>query len=102
MEPHVVETTGTAWQWQGAEPQGGGWYFLTVEGAAAAEIRYAALGRTAGFGSVRVTASIGRTRWQTSLFPHKESGGFVLPLKAEVRRREGISAGSGVSVRLEV
>jgi len=54
----------------------------------AMEIRYAALGEPAA--SARSgSCSIGATRWQTSLFPHRGSGGFILLLKAEVRRREG-------------
>ena len=96
------EFTGTVWLWRPAKPSGAGWHFLTVEGQTAAEIRYAALGRTGGFGSIRVTAIIGDTGWQTSLFPHRETGGLLLPLKAEVRRREGIEAGSDVTVRLTV
>ena len=98
----VFEASGPVWLWQPAEPKGGGWHFLTVRGAVAAEIRYAALGRTGGFGSVKVTATIGETTWATSLFPHKESGGFLLPLKADVRRREGIEAGAEVTARLAV
>lgn len=98
----TFKVTGEIWLWRPARPEAAGWHFLTIEGAAAAEIRYAALGRTGGFGSVRVTATIGGTTWQTSLFPHKESGGFLLPLKAEVRRREGIAAGNEVTARLEV
>ena len=98
----AVVVTGTAWQWRPAEPQGGGWHFLTVEGPAAAEIRYAALGRANRFGAIKVTATIGATSWRTSLFPHKESGGFLLPLKADVRKREGISEGATVTARMEV
>jgi hypothetical protein len=77
-----------------------GWHFLTVDGQIAAEIRYAALGRTGGFGSLQVTATIGDTSWQTSLFPHRDTGSLLLPLKADVRRREGIEAGCDVTVRL--
>lgn len=97
----VISTTGQVWQWRAAETPGG-WFFLTVEGQAAAEVRYAALGRTGGFGSVKVTARIGDTEWRTSLFPHRESGGFLLPLKAEVRRREGIGPGQAVTVDLSI
>ena len=101
-EPETFAVTGKVWQWRPQEGAASGWHFLTIEGPVAAEIRYAALGRSGGFGSIRVTATIGTTRWQTSLFPHKESGGFLLPLKAEVRRREGISGGSRISARIEV
>ena len=97
----IVEASGPVWQWRAGDAPGG-WFFLTVEGHAAAEVRYAALGRTGGFGSVKVTARIGATEWRTSLFPHRESGGFLLPLKAEVRRREGIEPGQVVSVTLKI
>jgi hypothetical protein len=98
----AFEFTGKVWLWRPAKLSGKGWHFLTVEGQTAAEIRYAALGRTGGFGSIRVTATIGDTSWQTSLFPHRGSGGLLLPLKAEVRRREGIEAGCEVAVCLAV
>ncbi|MCJ8156390.1 DUF1905 domain-containing protein [Sphingomonas sp. LaA6.9] len=96
------EINARIWVWRAAPPAKGAWHFLTIEGQAAAEIRYAALGRTGGFGSVRVTATIGGTRWRTSLFPHRESGGFLLPIKADVRRAEGIAAGDVVTVSLTV
>lgn len=97
----TVEAEGAVWQWRSGEAPGG-WFFLTVEGQAAAEVRYAALGRTGGFGSVKVTARIGATQWRTSLFPDRKSGGFLLPLKAEVRRREGIGPGEQVAVTLTI
>jgi hypothetical protein len=81
--------TGQTWEWRAAG-KAATWYFMTIEGQAAVEIRYAAMGGTGGFGSVRVTVTIGGTCWQTSLFPHRESGGWLLPLKAAVRKAEGI------------
>jgi Domain of unknown function (DUF1905) len=90
------------WQWRPAKPSAASWYFVTIDGQTSTEIRYAALGRTGGFGSVRVTATLGQTRWQTSLFPHKESGGFLLPMKASVRKAEAVDAGDSVTVHLIV
>jgi hypothetical protein len=101
MEEEAIRAAGPVWQWRAGETPGG-WYFMTVEGQAAAEVRYAALGRTGGFGSIKVTARIGATDWRTSLFPDRASGGFLLPLKAEVRRREAIEAGQTIEVALTV
>ena len=101
-EGEIFEATGEVWRWLPANGQGASWHFLTIEGAVAAEIRYAALGRTGGFGSVKVTVTIGDTTWRTSLFPHKESGGFVLPVKTDVRKREGIAAGRTVLALIAV
>ena len=101
IEADRIDVTAAIWVWR-PDASGGGWHFVTVDGQAAAEIRYAALGRMGGFGSVRVTVTIGNTRWQTSLFPHKESGGFILPIKADIRRRESLAAGDTVTVSLEI
>jgi hypothetical protein len=55
-----------------------------------------------GWGSVPVVATIGGTTWKTSIFPDKKAGSFVLPLKAEVRKAEGIEEGQAVELRLDV
>ena len=55
----------------------------------------------AGFGSVRVEVTIGEVRWRTSVFPQK-AGGYILPVKADVRRRAGIAAGDEVSFELDI
>jgi hypothetical protein len=102
MAGSIFDLASTVWQWRPAEPSAAGWHFITIDGQTAAEIRFAALGRVNAFGSIRVVAQIGDTRWQTSLFPHRETGGFLLPVKADVRRREKITEGSEVTVRLEV
>ena len=39
--------------------------------------------------------------WRTSVFPQK-SGGYILPVKAEVRRKVGIAAGDEVTITLEL
>jgi len=95
----IFDVEAEVWTWR-LPNHSGTWHFLTVDGQTSAEIRYAALGRTGGFGSIKVSATIGSTRWRTSIFPHRESGGFILPIKAEVRRNEGIVPGSVVTGRL--
>jgi len=55
-----------------------------------------------GFGSLRVTATIGGTTWNTSIFPEANGGCYVLPVKKAVRAAEGVAAGVAVEVRVEV
>ena len=95
------EIVATIWRWRPNE-KGGGWHFLTIDGQIAAEMRFAALGRTGGFGSIKVEARIGQTNWRTSVFPQRESGGFILPIKADVRKRERLGEGDEVTVWLLV
>lgn len=50
---------------------------------------------------MKVEATIGQVTWRTSVFP-LNSGGYVLPVKAEVRRSAGIAAGEEVTVQLQL
>ncbi len=81
----------------------GSWHFLTIppEEAIAIRLESAASGVRRGFGSVRVEATINRVAWKTSIFPQK-SGGYILPIKADVRRRAEIAAGDEVTVSLNL
>ena len=99
-----LDHTGTLWRWSGGN--GGSWHFLTVDGAAGEALSGTALMRRmertiGGFGPLKVTARIGDTTFRTSLFPSKEMG-WLLPVKASVRRAEGIGEGDQVAVTLEV
>lgn len=92
---------GPVWLWQGSDgaPAKGSWYFLTIDGETAQGIRANAM-NAAAWGSVQVEATIGVTTWRTSLFPSKAHGGWLLPLKAGVRKAETIVEGSVVEAVL--
>ena len=62
-------------------------------------VRRLELGRRRGFGSVKVEAAIGASRWSTSVFPQK-GGGWFLPVKKAICRAEDLAAGDEVAVRL--
>jgi hypothetical protein len=47
-----------------------------------------------------VTAKVGRTSWETSLFP--KNGGYLVPVKVSVRNVEGLELGDTVAVTLTV
>jgi Domain of unknown function (DUF1905) len=92
------------WRWTSGNTVS--WFFITIDGeagdalAATALIRRLENGRAPGFGSIRVTARIGGTSWNTSAFPAKE-GGFMLPVKAAVRNAEGLGEGDQIELTLE-
>lgn len=92
---------GPVWLWQGSDgaPAKGSWFFLTIDGETATAIRAHAT-NAAAWGSVYVEATIGKTTWRTSLFPSKQAGGWLLPLKAAVRKAEKIFEGSDIEVVL--
>ncbi len=95
----MITVTAPVWRWGEGK---GSWHFLTVPADEAVEIRAHSLsGSRRGFGSVRVVATIGDITWRTSVFPQK-SGGYILPIKADVRRRAGVSAGDDVTVTIDL
>ncbi|MDQ6656934.1 MAG: DUF1905 domain-containing protein [Actinomycetota bacterium] len=53
-----------------------------------------------GWGMIPATVRVGQTEWTTSLFP--KNGGYVIPVKAEVRRAEQLEDGEEVTARLVV
>lgn len=87
---------GEVWFWRGPAP----WHFVTVPPEASQEIAAVAAAVTYGWGVIPVAAMIGRTSWQTSLFPR--DGTYVVPVKSRVRQAEGIELGDVVSVRLTI
>lgn len=86
------------------------WHFLSITGDVGEEIKAHAtlarlelgLSKRRGFGAVKVQATIGETVWQTSIFPDKDSGGYLLPVKAAVRKAEGLALDDDVTVHLEL
>ena len=94
----MIHVTATLWRWSG---EGGSWHFLSIPEDLSGEFRAQSLLHRGGFGSVRVEARIGGVTWRTSVFPQK-SGGFILPVKADVRRRADIAAGDNVDLTLEI
>jgi hypothetical protein len=78
------------------------WHFLTLPKKEAAEIKSREQKPRKGWGSIRVTVTIGESRWKTSIFPEKKSGSYLLPLKASVRKSENIAVGTIVTVDLEL
>jgi hypothetical protein len=89
--------SGKIWRYEGP----GGWFFLTIDKKTAHGIRFFSEDRTGKLGSVKVRAKIGKTSWETSLFPTK-AGEYLLAIKASVRKSEGLSEGDRVRAKLEL
>lgn len=92
--------TSDIWQWDARRSDG--WYFTSLPEELADDIDAAFGHRAAGFGSVKVEVTIGRTTWQTSIFPDSKRGTYVLPLKKAVRTMERLSVGQETTVALRV
>jgi hypothetical protein len=86
------------WQHSGM----GGWYFVTIPTQEAQDIDDHFGFAKRGWGSLPVEVKLGKTIWRTSIFPDKKTNSYVLPLKAEVRKKEGIGEGDSVTFSLKI
>jgi hypothetical protein len=95
----MIMVSGPLKIWTSAE---GSSHFMSIPEDISGEIRAHSLLMRRGFGSVRVEVRLGGSIWRTSVFPSKNSGGYFLPVKIDVCRKEGLSAGDDVTVELEL
>jgi hypothetical protein len=99
--------TAALWLWT-TDKAPASWHFITIAGQAADDISGAALmrrmegGPKRGWSTLKVRARIGETIWDTSIFPDRASGGWLLPIKAAVRKAEGLVVGDAVMVTVDL
>lgn len=89
-----LKFSGEIWYWRGPAP----FYFVTVPDEESSELQAESAVLSYGWGCIPVRAWVGETVWQTSLIP--KDGRYVVPLKAMVRKAEGLDEGDVVTVRL--
>ena len=88
--------SGELWFWRGPAP----WHFVTVPDEESATLEEISPAVTYGWGMVPATVRVGGSEWATSLWP--KDGGYIVPLKAWVRRAEELEVGDIVEVSLTV
>ena len=91
-----IEFNGKIWFWRGPAP----WYFITVPAEHSRDLNAISGFVTYGWGMIPVQARIGKTGWNTSLFP--KDGCYIVPIKASVRQAENLKEGDEVTVWLAV
>lgn len=99
MRKTVYKTKATVWVYPG---EFANWHFVTLPQIIGKEIKQAWGSVAKGFGSLPVEVTIGATTWKTSIFPDKISKSYLLPLKAQVRKREMVMEGDTVSFSLKL
>lgn len=92
-------------RWQGDR---GTYHLVTITGEVAETIASHALmhrlefGTQRGFGSVKVLAEIGGTKWKTSVFPQNGKSEWILLVSKKVMRAEDLAEGDPVPLGLEL
>lgn len=91
-----LEFTGQIFHWRGPAPH----YFVAVPERESLDLKAIQRIVTYGWGVIPARVQIGQTEFTTSLFP--KDGGFLVPIKAAVRKAERLVEGDEVTVRLEI
>lgn len=88
--------TGEIWTWRGPAPH----HFLSVPPDGAAFLHALSASVTYGWGMIPVWIHAGDRRWATSLWP--KDGGYIVPLKADLRKTLRWGPGDTVSIVLTI
>lgn len=92
----TIEFSGRIWFWAGPAPH----HFVTVPATQCRSLKAVSAAVTYGWGMIPVTIRIGKSEWETSLFP--KNGRYIVPIKASVRKAEELDEGDQVTIHLEV
>lgn len=90
--------TAILWETQGM----GAWVFVSLPQELSDEIRAEPRPPRPGFGSIRVSVTVGPTTWKTSIFPEKDGRPYLLPVKKAVRDAADVAVGDVIDVALEL
>jgi hypothetical protein len=95
-DPLTFSFSGRLLYWRGPSP----FFFVPVPDDVSAAIQAIAPAVTYGWGVIPVTVRIGRTEFETSLFP--KDGRYLVPIKVAVRRAEQIPDEATVELVLSI
>lgn len=92
---HSMMLRAKIWKYDGAAA----WYFVSSSKEEGEHIRIHQKA-VRGWRSVPVEVTLGTSTWRTSFFPVKD-GSYLLPIKASVRKKEGILEGDVLEISVE-
>ena len=81
MKSKIYKFKAEVWKWPGYA----GWHFVNVPQEISVKIKRIA--RTYGAGFVKVEATVGKSSWETALFPQVKSKSYLLSIKASIRKK---------------
>jgi hypothetical protein len=74
--------------WRHSSPNG--WCFVSLPTEIADEIRTNLKWQEEGWGRLKVKAKIGNSEWHTAIWFDTKHKTYILPLKAEIRKKENL------------
>lgn len=74
--------------WQHQSP--GGWYFVSLPKSLSKEIRENLKWQEEGWGRMKVAAQIKDLTWETAIWFDTKMDTYILPIKAEIRKKKSL------------
>ncbi len=82
--------------WKHGEP--GGWHFVSLPKTISKEIRENLKWQEEGWGRMKAQAKIGDVQWDSSIWFDTKMDTYLLPIKAEIRRRARLEIDKAVEM----
>jgi hypothetical protein len=79
-----------------------GWTIVLLPKEMANEIREQLKWQEEGWGRMKITAKIGNSEWKTSIWFDTKHETYMLPLKAEIRKKEKLKVDEDVEATIWV
>lgn len=78
------------------------WHFVTLGEELSQRVRTFVAGDTSAWGSIKVIVRVKGVSWETSIFPDRKIGSYLLPVRRDVRMKLKLSPESRVEGWLSV
>jgi hypothetical protein len=93
-----VKFVAKVWLYEGAAA----WHFASLPIGLSAQLKKLFGGQARGWNSLPVEARVGASVWRSSVFYDTKRKAYLLPLKAAIRKQEGLKAGRKVVAALRI
>ncbi len=80
----------------------GGWFFVSLPMAISKEIRDNLKWQEEGWGRMKVIATVKGIAWHTAIWFDNKHDTYLLPLKAEIRKKADLRSGDIIDVSIAV
>ncbi|GAA4768921.1 MULTISPECIES: DUF1905 domain-containing protein [Flavobacterium] len=86
------------WQYNGPN----GWHFVSLPQEISKEIRENLKWQEEGWGRLKATAKIGSVEWKTAIWFDTKQNTYLLPLKADIRKKCKLEKDQRISISILV
>ena len=84
--------------WQ--DPSPGGWFFISIPKNISKEIRENLKWQEEGWGRMKASVAIDKLEWDTAIWFDKKMDTYLLPIKAEIRRKVNLQLDDTITLTI--